>query len=283
MAEMTGYVCNLVVPGAAKSGTSSLHSLLDRHPAICMSHPKEPHHFSMPDRFARGPEAHNAIFAAQGRDIRFYGESSTTYLVDEPSRHRLSRCLPGARIIIIMREPVARTLSHHRWMTRLGFERRSLVRAIAENGHGFDPAHHWDGNYKSYLQFSNYSRYIPKWAETFGADNVLLLRSEDLKRDQRAVLRRCLDFLGLPAIRVDGTVEKNRTEQTIRAMPFALRPVERRLPGRLRASYPYRALRWRLLRAATPKPAERPTDEEERALREALADDIAFYRALEPA
>ncbi len=37
---------NLFIPGAAKSGTSSLHELLNLHPEINMSKNKEPHFIS---------------------------------------------------------------------------------------------------------------------------------------------------------------------------------------------------------------------------------------------
>ena len=33
---------NLFIPGAAKSGTTSLHALLNLHPDVCMSSTKEP-------------------------------------------------------------------------------------------------------------------------------------------------------------------------------------------------------------------------------------------------
>ena len=34
---------NLYIPGSGKSGTSTLHELLNEHPDICMSTRKEPH------------------------------------------------------------------------------------------------------------------------------------------------------------------------------------------------------------------------------------------------
>jgi len=39
---MLHFKPNLFVPGAAKSGTTSLHNLLNQHPEICMSSVKEP-------------------------------------------------------------------------------------------------------------------------------------------------------------------------------------------------------------------------------------------------
>ena len=39
---MLHFKPNLFIPGAAKSGTTSLHNLLNQHPEICMSSVKEP-------------------------------------------------------------------------------------------------------------------------------------------------------------------------------------------------------------------------------------------------
>ena len=107
-----GYLCNLVLPGAAKSGTSSLHALLDRHPAITMSNPKEPHHFTHADRFGAGSRAHNALFEQTGSGIRVFGEASTTYLVSDAARRRIAEALVAPKIIVLLRHPVARAGSH---------------------------------------------------------------------------------------------------------------------------------------------------------------------------
>ena len=44
--------CNLVIPGFPKSGTSSFHKYLARHPPVYMSRPREIHHFTRSDRWA---------------------------------------------------------------------------------------------------------------------------------------------------------------------------------------------------------------------------------------
>ena len=70
------YLCNLVVPGAAKSGTSSLHEALNKHPEICMSEIKEPHYFCRLGKYAQGSSYHNSLFTAE-ETAKFFGESST--------------------------------------------------------------------------------------------------------------------------------------------------------------------------------------------------------------
>jgi hypothetical protein len=45
---------NLLIVGAAKCGTSSLHHYLDQHPDVSMSRPKETNFFVREDRRSRG-------------------------------------------------------------------------------------------------------------------------------------------------------------------------------------------------------------------------------------
>ena len=49
---MTLVKPNLFIPGAAKSGTSSLHNYLNKHPDIFMSESKEPHFFSHTTKYS---------------------------------------------------------------------------------------------------------------------------------------------------------------------------------------------------------------------------------------
>ena len=70
---------NLFIPGAGKSGTSSLHKYLNQHPDIYMSKNKEPHFFCHDD-FNSKWEAY-LQFYQEGIDKRYRGESSTGYMV----------------------------------------------------------------------------------------------------------------------------------------------------------------------------------------------------------
>ena len=83
------YKCNLVVPGFAKSGTSSLHDYLNLHPDICMSSPKECHFFAINNKYENGCEFHNKIFSYSSDKALFYGESSTIHSLWEPALKRI--------------------------------------------------------------------------------------------------------------------------------------------------------------------------------------------------
>lgn len=276
---MTQYVCNLVIPGAAKSGTSSLHELLDQHSKICMSRPKEPHHFAIDSRYHRGPAAHNCIFRKGGEEI-FFGESSTLYMPLEKVIGRIEKNVRNPKIIFLLRDPLERCISHYKWMYRLGYETRQPRRAFEEDGFGLDPEKRWGGNYKSYLGFSSYSRCVPMWEEAFGSENVLCIRSDDFKRSHQEVAHACFKFLGLKN-EIVSNVSTNETSETFRVAPPAwLGIMEKWIPVRLKRLIRYKKIRNTALRPFTRIPPEEFDDADLLWLKQILRDDIEFFESI---
>lgn len=210
---MNNYLCNLIIPGFPKSGTSSLHDYLKQHPDICMSNPKEPHYFARSDKWSLGVDYHNSLFKHCGAGCRYYGESSTIYCVSDIAKKRIKDCLLKPKIIFLLRDPVERLISHYRWLYKLGLENRVLLEAIEANGYTFHPDEHLHGNYTGYLEFSSYSKYIPIWMSTFGKNNVYVITSKDLRNDPLLTMNRCFDFLGIDRLGNIKPMAKNITNE----------------------------------------------------------------------
>lgn len=212
---MPEYKCNLVIPGVAKSGTSSLHAYLDTHPNVCMSAIKEPHYFSKDDVWEKGFTYHNRLFDSCNKDAAVFGESSTTYFITEAALQRISRNLCAPKIIIVLRDPVARAVSHYKWLYALGLESKSLTEAVDIGGHLYNPNRPVMGCYYGYLEFSTYTKWVPRWIKEFGNENILLLDSEGLRIDKEEGLNKCIKFLGLKPINWFLPEEKNKTHDAM--------------------------------------------------------------------
>lgn len=215
---MSDYLCNLIIPGAAKSGTSSLHEYLGAHPMISMSSKKEPHHFCLDNRYDEGAKVHNALFEKKP-NAQYFGESSTGYLPWRKAAERIVRDLDSPQVIMILRHPVARCFSHYRWRYRLGLEKRSFLEAIQRDGFGYDPEKPTKHGYMAYLEFSQYSRHCTAWQDLFGQNNCLFISSEDMLRDQQSTLDCCFEFLGLPSFRAVGRSDKLRETASLARSP----------------------------------------------------------------
>ena len=74
--HVPGALPNLVVIGAMKCGSTSLHHYLDAHPAVSMSDHKELNFFYRPQRWQRGADWYRGHFDSTAL-VR--GESSVNY------------------------------------------------------------------------------------------------------------------------------------------------------------------------------------------------------------
>ena len=119
---------NLIIPGAAKSGTSTLHAALAEHPQVFMSQKKEPHFFARSPSES-GLASYLSLFEGTG-EYPVRGESSTSYMVVPEAPRQIRKVLKDPKIIFIVRNPVAWAFSHYRWLCSLGLEYRPFRKAF---------------------------------------------------------------------------------------------------------------------------------------------------------
>jgi len=192
---------DLFVVGAPRAGTSSLADYLDQHQQIFMSRLKEPHFFTelKPDFLpvVSGEQAYLRLFSRAEED-QLLGEASSSYLADPTAPGRIVGANSRARILIVLRDPVARAYSAHWHSVRYGRERRPFlgaIRAQLDDPRLRSPsteAGSW------YLGAGQYPAHVKRYMKTFG-DRVLVLLFEELTDETRTAMRRTFEFLGVDA------------------------------------------------------------------------------------
>lgn len=114
--------------GASKSGTTSLARWLGAHPDVFVSPEKDLRFFTM--HWERGSAWYAEHFDEAG--VRPSGEFTPDYMNDPLAVTRMAATVPEAQLIVCIREPVSRLLSHY-WHNRLrGTERRPLRDAVEQ-------------------------------------------------------------------------------------------------------------------------------------------------------
>lgn len=176
---------NLFLVGAMKCGTTSLHNMLAAHPSIFMCQdPKEP------AWFAGGNSGKDLRWYlerfAQARDERFVGESSTDYT--KATRlggvaERIKAFAPDARILYIMRDPVARAVSHYWWEVEYSAEGRSFFDAMKAS--------------REIADVGNYALQLEPYIAAYGRDRIHVLTMESLTAAPQPSMLAIFDFLGL--------------------------------------------------------------------------------------
>jgi hypothetical protein len=208
----TSALPNLLIPGAGKSGTTSLHGYLNQHPDVFMSEWKEPHFFSNPEFFGQGLGEYAKLFQDAG-DARIRGESSTTYLQFPDVIERIKASLPETSLIFMLRNPIDRIDSHYRWMVSLGLEDRPLRAALLadiDQGPTFNDRI-GGAKFRFYFDESRYGTHLRRFLEAFDRSEVLVLTNEELQRDHMATLEKSARLLridpfpALPELRLNET------------------------------------------------------------------------------
>ncbi|MDX5325873.1 MAG: sulfotransferase domain-containing protein [Bacteroidota bacterium] len=195
---------NLIIPGFPKSGTSALFDTLIQHPAIVGGKSKEPHIYSFPDRFQNRftqdhPRSFSHLFGnGETDDVSFFLEASTSYMISVEAADRIKEDSPDCKFIIVARDPVERVLSHYNWIRSLGIPVRPFRKEIEEwKSKPWRPENDFRGNFKNYLEFSNYGSQIQRYFNIFPKENFLILSQESLKGTPDQNFHKILDFLQL--------------------------------------------------------------------------------------
>lgn len=182
-----------IIIGAAKAGTTSLHYYLDLHPEIQMSAVKETNFFAGPPNgrdYEIGQieslEAYEELFDPA---VPVRGEASPNYASD-PIRagapERIKQLIPEAKIIYLVRDPVARTVSHYRHRVSVSGERRSLREVLDSSP---DPAGLGD------TCMSLYATQLEGYLRCFPAESILVVDQADFLTEREAILRTVFAFL----------------------------------------------------------------------------------------
>lgn len=193
--------------GAAKAGTTSLHHYLGLHPDVQMSANKEPNFFAGPENGV--PFSSGSVFRLDEYEALFdeaypvRGEASTDYTT-HPRRQgapaRIKAAVPGAKFIYLVRDPIARTVSHYRMRVALLGERRSLGEALRDLRDPRSP----------YVWPSLYASQLERYLQHFPQQRILVIDQAQLRSERHGTLRRIFEFLG-----VDPTVQSDDFEQEL--------------------------------------------------------------------
>jgi hypothetical protein len=190
-----------LIGGAPRSGTTWLYALLDRHPAIYMAKPvkPEPKFFLVDHLYAKGLAFYSSTWFAGVADDVVAGEKSTDYLESAAAAERIARDLPRAKLIFILREPVARAYSNYRWTRMNGLESESFERALAlEDSRDRElPERLRFTRPYSYFSRGLYADLLQPYLSRFDRAQLLIVKFEELTADPVATAARVHRFLGV--------------------------------------------------------------------------------------
>ena len=241
---------DFMIVGAARCGTTSLFRYLDAHPDVYMPEQKEPNYFAFsPAPWAAG---HGKFgFSGKGKVTdygdycRLFAPASPTQVAGEASITYLPlwretvtqiygdyRTPRKVKIIIMLRDPVDRAISHYLTHKRAGVEDLVFEEAITPTtvkrrlASGYQIT--WD-----YLSLGLYSESVKSYLDNF--DDVRVVDFRTFSANTRFVVEEICRFLGVEGYCLMKTtrihnrsgVERNRFMKQLNRLVFTHNPVRR--------------------------------------------------------
>jgi hypothetical protein len=210
---------DFIVAGVQKGGTTFLFQEMLRHPHVAGPLTKEVHFFD--GQFHKGLDWYSGMFpVSPANDPMIRGEASPVYIFHPGAIRRIADTLPDARLIVVVRDPVQRALSHYKHERRLGFEPcETFEEALAlEDSRVADEfARLSDGSlansfavgHFAYTRRGLYADQLKRAAALMGRDRLLVLVSEEMFADPVAATSAALEFVGAPPHPIDSVGEND--------------------------------------------------------------------------
>jgi len=242
---MTRTKTNLFLIGAHKAGTTSLYEMLGQHHRIDAPKVKEPGFFSIdgdPTEASLGK--YESRYSTGFGEQTYWMDGSTSYAQTIRYPETINRISahtgPDLKFIYVVRDPLDRMISAYVQLRSEGLNDldRELSAALPR-----------------LLEPCYYRTHYDRYAERFGAENILVLTFDHFRSDPGSFMSLCFEFLDIPEIDVAGIhanagvdrAQNGRLLDTVMKMPGARRaaamvvdsPFERVVSGlRRRLSVP---------------------------------------------
>ena len=186
--------------GAPKAGTTSIYSYFKKNPGIFVPQVKEPHYFSCPEvkktyykvDFVDSKNEYESLFEG-AKNAQKTGDFSTSYLYEQQAPYRIKETCPNANIIVMLRDPVERAISHYLMDVRDGYQERPLIECIRGQKEGVKLY------YKEYVEKGMYYKQIKRFKSIFEEEKVGVWLFRELKKDTKEVVREMFKFVGSKA------------------------------------------------------------------------------------
>ncbi len=203
---LKGRKVNVICVGAQKSGTTTLYTILTKHPEFTFAHIKEVQYFAT-DPYTANHLAYHAHY--RGRELnRWIADFTPRYLAHPDAASRIAAYNPDTHIIILLRDPVQRAISHYQMKIRNGNEKRPFAEVVQTDIEALKKGITVETG-QSVVGRGLYAAQIARYDALFPNKQIHVMRFDDLVKYQEATVNALLERLGSAPIMLSETVHAN--------------------------------------------------------------------------
>lgn len=172
--------------GVRRGGTSWIQQCLSEHPQVCGHGDQELSFLNDPRKYERGKAAYAACFP-ECKPGQIRGECTPGYLASKEAMHIIKEWFPEAKLWVCLRNPIERAYSHyifHKAEEKTGA--RTFEDAIKDKA--LKPY---------YIDTGFYYAQLKEWLAVYPREKLLILISEDIKKDPVKFIQGVYRFLGI--------------------------------------------------------------------------------------
>jgi hypothetical protein len=199
-----------MILGAMKSGTTSLYYYLTQHPQIVPAMTKEVHFFDGgreggSDDYQKGISYYLSYFPyvseLNGGKQTF--EATPSYIFHPLVPERVHETLPNVKMVVLLRNPTQRAISHYFHKKRTGVETLPMMEAFQKEEARLKPIFSSKDYFNkdlrdfSYKMRGHYAEQLERYFKLFPREQFLILSSEDFFTNTQDCLNRIFKFINL--------------------------------------------------------------------------------------
>lgn len=178
--------------GTQKGGTTSLHRWLSEHNEIFLPPCKEIHYFDL--NHEKPLEWYKDKFKYAEFNQKC-GEITPFYLYHPKTPYRIKRAIPKVKLIVLLRDPVERTISQIYHSKQRGFDKLPPKVALEAESERLRNGGIESLQKHSYKGRSLYIEQLDRYERLFEKEQLLILKSENLFVDEKDTWLEVQDFL----------------------------------------------------------------------------------------
>lgn len=189
---------NFVGIGVAKAGTTTLYDVLKDHSQIYLPSIKETHFFDDPQYYNRGLDWYLQEYFSNVRGQKAIGEITPSYVFFPEIALKLKESFgPDLKLILFLRNPMKRAVSHYKMHYSRGNEKLSFSQAIQAESERMTGEFLSQARY-SYIGRGYYSSQIEHYLKYFPREQIHIAIFEEIFADKEKAYREVMEFLEVP-------------------------------------------------------------------------------------
>jgi hypothetical protein len=185
---------DFLIIGAQKSATTYVQARLREHPDVFIP-PGEVPFFESPDYDQQPIGALEQIYAQAG-SVQARGLKRPNYLHKPECPERIYRHMPDAKLIVVLRDYIDRTISAYYHQAWYGFAPiKDINEGLPEVIQGKHQKRY--PRAKEIIDFGYYYEHLQRYLQWFSRDQLLIVLQEDLHREPLETLYQIQRFVGV--------------------------------------------------------------------------------------